>query len=73
MDELNETAVQPEMQIDVDPGTAMAIKVQEFDKRIAEAEFVVSDLKKQRAEYIYQTNIQVIISQHKAKQAQTQS
>lgn len=62
--------VQSKIQIDVDPNILMTLKVQEFDKKIAEAKAVVADLERQKAVYIYDTNIQAIISQ--AQQAKTQ-
>lgn len=57
-----------QINIDVDAQTAVAIKVQEFDKLIAEAEENVASLKKQRAAYIYETNVQNLIKQAQQKQ-----
>jgi len=57
--------------VNIDQATAIALKVQEFEKLIAEAELVVYDLKKQKAAYVYDTNIQSLIKQ--AQQRQTQS
>lgn len=54
---------QPEIQINVEPAVAMNLTVQEFDKRIAEAEANVADLKKQKAAFIYDTNVQALIKQ----------
>lgn len=54
-------------QISIDMGTAFNLKLQEFDKKIAEAEFTVYDLKKQRASYIYDQNVQQIVAMHKEK------
>lgn len=42
----------------VDVITAMTLETQRFDKRIAEAEAIVADLKRQKASYIFDTNIQ---------------
>ena len=62
-------AVQPpEIQLNVDPAVAMNLTVQEFDKKIAEAEAVVADLKKQKAAYIYDTNVQALIAAAKQQQ-----
>jgi len=58
----------PPVQLNVDPNTALNITAQEFDKKITEAEAVVADLKKQKAAYIYDTNIQMLLAA--AKQAE---
>jgi hypothetical protein len=42
----------------VDTMTAMTLEVQKFDKKIAEAEAAVAELKRQKATYIFDTNIQ---------------
>lgn len=49
------------IEVELDPLSAQALKVQEFDKQIAEAEAVVADLKKQRATFIYESSIQMIL------------
>jgi hypothetical protein len=51
--------------ITVDMATAFNLKVQEFDMKIAEAEAMTSDLKRQRAAYIYDTNLQNILKASK--------
>jgi hypothetical protein len=56
-----------EIILDVDVATAMVLESQKFDKKIAEAEAVVADLKKQKATYIFETNIQQLIAQKKAR------
>jgi hypothetical protein len=50
------------IKIDLDPSMAMALQVQQFDKKIAEAEAQVADLKKQRASYIFDTNVQAVLA-----------
>lgn len=65
-----EDATKPEsIDISVDQVTAFNLKVQEFDKNIAEAKAVVADLNKQKATFIYETNVQAIVA--KAKQQET--
>ena len=62
-------AVQPpSIQLNVEPAVAMNITVQEFDKKIAESEANTAELKKQRAAYIYDTNVQILIAQAQAQQ-----
>jgi len=58
--------------VNIDQATATALKVQEFEKLIAEAEFAVYDLKKQKAAYIYDTNIQSLIKQAQQQKAKPQ-
>lgn len=48
--------------INIPPETQFELKLQEFDKKIAIAELNVADLKKQKAEFIYDSNVQMIIS-----------
>ena len=57
---------QPES-VEVDLGTAFSLKLQEFDKKISEAEFVVYDLKKQKASYIYDENVKQVVMSHREK------
>lgn len=57
----------PEQQISLDANTAFTLKLQEFDKKIAEAECTVSTLKKDRASYIYDQNVQQIVFAHKER------
>jgi len=59
--------------IDVDEGTAFGLKVQEFDKAIADAEAHAAALKAQKAAYIYQTNLNVVIARSKQQAAQAAS
>ena len=67
--ELKETQAQavqqPTEHIDIDIGTAFALKLQEFDKRIAEAEFQVASLKKEKLTYIYDQNVQQVVMTHR--------
>jgi len=51
--------------IPVDADTEFQLKLQQFDKDIATAEAQAADLKKQKIEYIYNTNINSIVSRHK--------
>ena len=53
----------PEVTLNVDPATAMNVTVQEFEKKIAESEANTAELKKQKAAYIYDTNVQLLIAQ----------
>jgi biopolymer transport protein ExbD len=63
---------QQPLEIEVDAQTAFQIKLQEFDKNIATGEAQVADLKKQKMEYIYNYNVQMITEQHKQKLIQQQ-
>jgi hypothetical protein len=56
--------------IHVDIATAMTIECQRFDKKIAEAEAQVADLKRQKASYIFDTNIQQLLTQKKIRDSQ---
>lgn len=59
---------QPEpIEIDVEPGVAFNLKLQEFDKHISEAEAQVADLKRQRATFVYETNLQAVVQASQAK------
>ena len=69
------TPAQPEQQgeqIEVDQGTAFSLKIQEFDKKIAEAEAAVADLKKQKFAYIYDENVRTVVMAHKEKAIKAQ-
>jgi len=46
-----------ENQIEVPIEIAIQVKLSEFDKAIADAEFSVADLKKQKAAFIHEQNI----------------
>jgi hypothetical protein len=62
------TEPQPQQeQINIDAGTAFALKLQEFDKKIAEAELAVAQLKKEKISYVYDQNVQQIVMQHKER------
>jgi len=56
------------MTLNVEPAVAMNITVQEFDKKIAESEANTAELKKQKAAYIYDTNVQLLIAQANQQQ-----
>jgi len=58
--------------ININPETQFELKLQEFDKNIAIAELGVADIKKQKAEFIYNSNVQLIVNLHKAKSIQKQ-
>jgi len=58
--------------IDVDVGTAFSLKLQEFDKKISEAELVVATIKKDKASYIYEQNVQSIVLAHKQRVVKAQ-
>jgi len=59
-----------EEKIAVDVATAMSIECQRYDKKIAEAEVVVADLKRQKATYIFDTNIQNLLAAKRAQETQ---
>jgi hypothetical protein len=54
-----------EERINIDPITAFNLKLKEFDKKIADAEWQVITLKKERATYIYDQQVQQIIMAHR--------
>jgi len=58
---------QKQEQINIDVGTAFALKLQEFDKKIAEAEAIVANLKREKATYVYDQNVQQIVMAHKER------
>jgi len=66
--ETTTTTVKPEINLNVDMLTAINLNVMEYDKKIAVAEAVVADLKKKRAAYIYDANVESLISQAKQQQ-----
>ena len=53
----------PEIQLNVDPQTHMTITVQDYDRKIAAAEATVANLKKERVDYVYDTNVKILIAQ----------
>jgi fructose-specific phosphotransferase system component IIB len=66
-------------QIDVDAQTAFGLKMQEYDKKIAEAELAatqaqlaVSQLKSEKASYIYDENVKQVVRAYEAKMVQQQ-
>lgn len=61
-----------ELQIDLDMQTAMTIRLQEFDKKIAEAELAVATLKKDKFAYIYDQNVQQIVTAHRERTIKSQ-
>jgi hypothetical protein len=62
----------PDIQINLNAQTAMTIKMQEFDKKISEAELMVAKLKCEKASYIYDTNVQQIVFSHKEQMVKAQ-
>lgn len=64
------TQQQQDIQINVDQNTHMVIAIQDFDRKIAEAEAVVANLKKDKANYIYETNVKILIAQAQNQQNQ---
>lgn len=58
----------PQVDVTVDMQTAIAIKVQEFDKKIAEVKAQVASLESQRASYIYEANLDFIVKKSQQKQ-----
>ena len=61
-----------EEQIDIDLGTAFNLKLQEFDKKIAEAEVATANLKREKMAYIYDQNVQQIVMVHREKTIKSQ-
>ena len=76
-------AIQPEQQpdqpeqkpieIEVDPQVAFNLKLQEFDKAIATAEAQAADLKRQKAAFIYDRNVQILTEAAQQKEAEKAS
>ena len=66
------TEEQKTEQIDIDLGTAFNLKLQEFDKKIAEAELVVSTIKRDKSAYIYDQNVQQIVMSHREQTIKAQ-
>jgi len=61
-----------QLEIQIDGETAFALKMQEFDKNIATAEFQVADLKRQKFEFIYTRNVQLIADTYKQNEVKKQ-
>lgn len=59
------------VQIETDHASAITLKIQEFDKLIADAEANVANLKVKRAAFIYDSNVQGLESKFKAHQSQS--
>jgi hypothetical protein len=64
---------QPELQIEIDPAAAIQLKLQEFDKKITESEAAAAEYKRQKAAFIYDSNVQFLVQQHKAKETAGQA
>ena len=56
-----------QIEIQADAPTIFTLKLQEFDKKITEAEALAAEFKKQKAAFVYDSNVQMLINQHKAK------
>jgi hypothetical protein len=54
----------PEMVVPIDEQTAFAIKLQEFDRDIANAEQKVAEVKAQKANWVYTSNIEKLARNH---------
>ena len=61
-----------QFEITIDPETAFQLKLQEYDKNIAIAECQVTELKRQKLEFIYNRNVQMITEQYKQQQLRQQ-
>jgi hypothetical protein len=59
---------QKQLEIEIDGETAFTLKLQEFDKNIALAECQVADLKRQKIEFAYNRNVQMIADNYKQQQ-----
>ena len=72
---MSDQTVQPKIEVTVDAATAFGLRLQEFDKVIAESEAHTADLKKQRAVFVYDTNLNAIMAraQTPAQQAAPQT
>ena len=65
MDNETKAPENEQLNITIDNETAFQLKLQEFDKNIANAEFQVSDLKRQKMDFIYSRNVQMITDAYK--------
>ena len=64
-----EVAKQEEpQQIEVDQQTAFQMKIQEFDIKVATAKFQAAQFEKEKLEFIYNNNVQLLTEQHKQNQ-----
>jgi hypothetical protein len=59
-------------QIKVPEEVAYTLKLQQFDKEIATAETKIAELKQQKAEYIFQRNLDIVIKQSKEQMIKQQ-
>ena len=63
----NQTASVPDqVELHVDEATAFNLRLQEFDKVIAEAESQVANLKAQKMSFIYTTNVNALLKRQQA-------
>lgn len=70
--ENSEVKQEPQEQIQIDVGTAFALRVQEFDKKIAAAELEVAKLKSEKMDFVYSENVQQVVMAHKEKLVKAQ-
>ncbi|MDD5649724.1 MAG: hypothetical protein PHF86_04790 [Candidatus Nanoarchaeia archaeon] len=61
-----------EEQIEIDLNTAFSLKLQEFDKKIADAEVTIATLKRDKVAYILDSNIQQITNAYREKKVRQQ-
>jgi len=66
------TAEQKPLEIQINAETAFTLKLQEFDKNIATAEAQAANLKKEKLEFVYNRNVQLITEAYKQDQVKKQ-
>ncbi len=69
----NAPETQPEIELNVDPQTHLLVTVQDFDRKIADAKAAVANLESQKASYIYETNVKLLINQAKQQEEQAKA
>ena len=62
-----------EVVVPIDEQTAFQIKLQEFDRDIAVAEHKVTEVKAQKANWVYTSNIEMIARKHQENQLRQQT
>lgn len=67
VDEPVEESGQKTLEVTVNPETAFNLKLQEFDQEIAKAKHRVTEIKMQKASFIYNSSLTIITEQHKAE------
>jgi len=66
--EVKETKQEEPQQIEVDQQTAFQMKIQEFDIKVATAKAQAAQLEKEKLEFIYNNNVQLLTEQYKQNQ-----